>query len=400
MGGGTMSNRLRLSLSVPDGGEAAWEFVGDGYGYDAVMAMFTASDCTEDVIDPDGEHDRLVFATTAQIAADRLACYGFTRARSLRVGTPALTKPVTYPSLHARHHDGEILADRVDAWIGGLIDPEGANSDGERGGALVHELMTGCWDSTDVFPMLDGLALILRALPDDTVVQVDLSATNWAYEREDGGVFLRDYLPIELGSLTAASVLCEGVFDSRVIEFAIRKTHPHLLEHLEVAKFDFNREGSSSALSRLVRGLADVRATGPRGIEEAPRIIAVFDADRAGVLEAQRLRQANVPSNFTVLTLPSTEDLRSYPVLGPNGIEHHDVNGWGAAIETYLAIELGVTAPLVLSYDWGAAGGYQGALLKEGKAAVQRAFDLASTQRDDWPLLASIVRHIVSAPGI
>ena len=247
--------------------------------------------------------------------------------------------------------------------------------------------------------MLNGLAVALHALPDGIVIEADLSQSDWADEREDGKVFMRDYAPIELMSLTPASILCEGVFDARVIEFAIRKTHPHLVEHLEVAKFDFNREGSSSALSRLVRALADVRATGPRGMDEAPRIIAVFDADRAGALEAARLQQAVLPSNFTVLTLPEREDLRSYPVIVPNGIEHHNVNGWGAAIEAYLAVELGISAPLVLSYDRGAAGGYQGVLLQEGKTAVHDAFDRAAAHSRDWPVLASIVQHIVHAAG-
>jgi len=207
-------------------------------------------------------------------------------------------------------------------------------------------------------------------------------------------------VPIELSSLTAASVLCEGVFDSRVIEFAIRTTHPHLVDHLAVAKFDFNREGSSSALTRLVRGLADVRATGPRGFDPGPRVIATFDADRAGVVEALRLAQDGLPPNFTILTLPYRDDLRSYPVVVPNGVEQFDVNGWGAALETYLAVELDVRTPRVLSYERGAGGGYQGVLQQDGKTAVHDAFNVAAAQGRDWPVLSSIVRHIVHASGI
>lgn len=396
-----MSNRLALTLSAPGGRKAVWDFVGDGYGHDAAMAMFTTSDCTDDFLDPEGEDNRLVYATTARAATDRLACYGFGFVSSLSLATAALSEPPTRLRPDARLREGEVLSDLLRAWGESIVDTSGASSSaGERGEALLLELMEGLFDTATVYPMLHGLALALGVLPEDTVVEADLSQTDWAYEREEGDVFLRDYFPIELQSLTPAAVLCEGVFDSRVIEFAIRKTHPHLTEQLEVARFDFNREGSSSALSRLVRGLADVRATGPRGFENAPRIITVFDADRAGAIEAMRLSQLDLPSNFTVLTLPQREDLKSYPVLGPDGLEQHDVNGWGAAIETYLAVELSVSAPLVLSYDRSAAGGYQGALLQDGKGAVQKAFERAATERDNWPVLASIVQHIVHGPGI
>ena len=150
-------------------------------------------------------------------------------------------------------------------------------------------------------------------------------------------------------------------------------------------------------------GATDLPAAAARrcavGLDDAPRIIAVFDADRAGVLEANRLAAADLPSNFTVLTLPERPELKTYPVLTPTGVEPHDVNSWGAAIETYLAIELEVMAPLVLSYDHGAAGGYQGALERDGKAAVQLAFEEAVLVRDQWPMLESVVQHIVHAPS-
>lgn len=392
-----MGSRLTLTISIADAGRATWEFVGSGYGHDAAMAMFTVADCIEDVYDPDGERSRLVYETTARVAVDRLACYGFGFRASMHAAEAGLDEPTNYPGLHPRLESGETLQVLVDAWIAAMIDPSHRSDISERGNEILLKLMDGLFEPGSVFPMLHGLSLALDGLPPSTLVQADLSDSDWVAEREDGEVFLRDFVPLELISLTPASVLCEGVFDSRVIEHAIKKTHPHLTDHLLVARFDFNREGSSSALTRLVRGLADVAATGPRGLDDAPRIIAVFDADRAGVLEANRLAAAGLPSNFTVLTLPERPELRTYPVLTPTGVEPHDVNSWGAAIETYLAIELDVMAPLVLSYDHGAAGGYQGALERDGKAAVQRAFEEAVLVRDQWPILESIVQHIVHA---
>lgn len=395
-----MSSKLVVTLSVPSGGQASWQFVGDGYGYDAVMAMFTAADCTENVHLTEDETDRLAFETTVRIARDRLACYGFGRARSLVVASLGLVEPTDFG--HApRLRQGEDLSNRIDAWALSLSDAVGTPNDAAaRGEELLVQLMRGAFGPSGVFPMLHGLALALGALPGDATIQVDLSASDWVFERSEDEVFMRDFIPLELMTLAAASVLCEGVFDSRVIEFAIARTHPHLVDHLAVAKFDFNREGSSSALARLVRGLADVRATGPRGLDEAPRIVAIFDADRAGALEAARLGRDGLPTNFTVLTLPGRAELESYPVLGPNGIEKHDVNGWGAAIETYLAIELDVEAPLVLAYDRGAVGGYQGTLLNEGKAAVQQAFERSVEQQRSWPVLEFIVQHIVHGHGL
>jgi hypothetical protein len=247
--------------------------------------------------------------------------------------------------------------------------------------------------------MLHGLSLALGALPADTTVQVDLSETDWATEREYGESVLRDFMPIELADLAPASVLCEGKFDSRVVEYAIKTTHPHLVDHVAVAMFDFNREGSAAALTRLTRGLADVAATGPRWPQGAPRIIALFDADRAGAIEAKRLASDGLPPNFTVLTLPERPELREYPVQTPTSIELYDVNGWGAAIEVYLAIDLDVDAPLVLAWDRG-ANGYQGVLPTTSKPVVQDAFSAAAESRSCWPMLESIVCHIVHGSGI
>jgi hypothetical protein len=97
---------------------------------------------------------------------------------------------------------------------------------------------------------------------------------------------------MDLSALEPARVLCEGTFDAKVIQYAIDTTHPHLKTHLKVVDFEFNREGGSAALSRLVRGLAAV------GISPNVQIFAVFDADRVGTNEALLLANDDLPGNF------------------------------------------------------------------------------------------------------
>ncbi|MFN3256889.1 MAG: hypothetical protein ACE37B_14475 [Ilumatobacter sp.] len=110
-----MGSRLTLTISIADAGRATWEFVGSGYGHDAAMAMFTVADCIEDVHDPDGERSRLVYETTARVAVDRLACYGFGFRASMHAAEAGLDEPTNYPGLHPRLESGATLQVLVDA---------------------------------------------------------------------------------------------------------------------------------------------------------------------------------------------------------------------------------------------------------------------------------------------
>ena len=200
---------------------------------------------------------------------------------------------------------------------------------------------------------------------------------------------LTEAFPIGWFDFPPSAVLCEGVFDSRALKRAIQVTHPHLRESLTVPEFGYDREGSSASLAKLVRGLADA------GIRK-PEFIVVFDADRAGVAEAMRLRQANLPNNFKVKTLPQIDLLEKYPVLLPDGIAEMNISEWGAAIEVYLVADLGMTPPpLVLSFQYGSYSGYQGVMQNADKKQIQSAFESTRDEDNKWPTLERIVRHII-----
>lgn len=58
----------------------------------------------------------------------------------------------------------------------------------------------------------------------------------------------------------------------------------------------FHFGGGTGNLASLVKGLA--------GVGIGNRIIAVFDNDTAGELQADEVRKLNLPENFRILTLP------------------------------------------------------------------------------------------------
>ena len=384
-----MGNTVLLTVRGPSGREWSRSFHGDSYGYDAALAVMTANDNVENVCEPDDEIYRLVYETTAKVARDRLACYGLGGASAWSTVDRALhERDESGAATTVRLDADETLAEHAIEWATTLTNDEAKN--GERGWQLLIEAMDGLFKTEELWPMLHGLAVLTAAAPPETVIRIDMSDSDWAWEDHEGALLV-DYWPIELSSLQPAALLCEGVFDARVFTHAIAATHPHLTSHLLIPDFGFDREGGSAALTRLVRGLASV------GVRDS-RIIAVFDADRTGNLEAERLKGVELPPNFTVTTLPHLRALERYPVIGPELTSDTDVNGWGAALETYLAVEMGMTAPLVLSYEHGRAGGYQGVLPKPDKARVQEAFETQRLTSREWPVLQRIVQHLIHEP--
>ena len=382
-----MSNKVCLTVSGPSARQWTFTFSGDNYGHDAALGIMTASDVVERVQDPDNDRYRLVFQITAGEARDRLACYGFTSAKSAHEVERALQSEPRFTGA-SRLQPAERLTDAVRPWTESL---ERGSPGGERAWELLVESMDGYFIEPDLFPMLHGIAVVASAAPPESVITVDLSDSDCAWD-ESGETLLEDFKPIELSEFRPAAILTEGTFDADVLRHAISATHPHLHQHIRVADFGLSREGGSSALGKLVRGLASV------GVDHT-RVIAIFDADRVGTLEATRLREAGLPPNFSIVTLPAIPELGTYPVIGVDGVNASDVNGWGAAVETYLAVELQMVecAPLVLSYDHGRSGGYQGVLPAHTKTAIQHAYEEAIRHDREWPILQRVVQHVLHA---
>jgi HEPN superfamily Toprim-like protein len=124
-------------------------------------------------------------------------------------------------------------------------------------------------------------------------------------------------------------VLTEGRTDTRILSKSLTILYPHLADlysFLDHEAFHFG--GGTGNLASLVKGLA--------GVGIGNRVIAVFDNDTAGAIQADDVRKLRLPENFRILTLPPLKFARRYPTIGPNGALRTDINGCACSIELYL----------------------------------------------------------------
>jgi len=124
-------------------------------------------------------------------------------------------------------------------------------------------------------------------------------------------------------------VLTEGRTDTRILSKSLAILYPHLADLYSFLDYEaFNLGGGTGNLASLVKGLA--------GVGIGNRVIAVFDNDSAGAVQANDVRKLNLPDNFRILTLPHLTFAKRYPTVGPNGTLRTDINGRACGIELYL----------------------------------------------------------------
>jgi hypothetical protein len=124
-------------------------------------------------------------------------------------------------------------------------------------------------------------------------------------------------------------VLTEGRSDTRIISASLGTFYPEYADAYQFIDFEeFRIEGGASIVARMVKVLAGARVQN--------RLIALFDNDAAGVEAYKSLRDVKFPGSVRLMHLPDTALARSYPTLGPGGLQRMDVNGAGAPIELYL----------------------------------------------------------------
>jgi hypothetical protein len=124
-------------------------------------------------------------------------------------------------------------------------------------------------------------------------------------------------------------ILTEGRTDTRILSKSLSVLYPHLADMYSIFDHEaFHFGGGTGNLASLVKGLA--------GVGIGNRVIAVFDNDTAGELQADEVRKLKLPENFCILTLPHLKFAKRYPTLGPNGALRTDINGCACSIELYL----------------------------------------------------------------
>lgn len=183
-------------------------------------------------------------------------------------------------------------------------------------------------------PVAD-LRYLLRALllcaDEDENVFLDLSEIERHYFAE-GDEPVRDALAetIRVGRVCEKIlVLTEGRTDTRILSKSLAVLYPHLADLYSFLDHEaFNFGGGTGNLASLVKGLA--------GVGIGNRVMALFDNDSAGAVQANDVRKLNLPDNFRILTLPDLKFAKRYPTVGPNGTLKTDINGRACGIELYL----------------------------------------------------------------
>lgn len=196
---------------------------------------------------------------------------------------------------------------------------------------------------------LDVMAVLLAVTPPNEEVFYTSHRGEMEFQ------FTGEHDPLEWalrrGRISHSVVLTEGVFDREVLERAVASAYPHLQDYLRFIDRSHVVERSANALVTFVRTLLAA------GVQN-PNFIAVFDNDAEGAQAAARLAESPLPTGYRVCTLPDVAGLRSAPVLLLDQVELRDANGWGAAIEMYLALDLGQPLPTLTLSKMGRT--YQG----------------------------------------
>jgi HEPN/Toprim N-terminal domain 1 len=234
-------------------------------------------------------------------------------------------------------------------------------------------------------PFTDGRCL-LRALVDsrdDTdLVHFDFGSAVWDESVDPNTQFtLQAASTLLEGARTVEKiiVLTEGKADTRILERSFGRLYPHLahmfsfLDHAA-----FKSEGGASVLERLARGFA--------GAGISNRTVVLFDNDTAGFAAVQRLKDAQLPANFRILTLPELEFAKAYPTFGPTGAALANINGSACGIELYcgptaLAGEEGSLSPIQWTGYDRALKRYQGEAMDKGKIQ-ERFFEVLDRSSD------------------
>ncbi|MGD0522402.1 MAG: toprim domain-containing protein [Terracidiphilus sp.] len=227
-------------------------------------------------------------------------------------------------------------------------------------------------DSVSIdIPFSDNLSLFRAAVdvhPDSDLVRFEFGNDLFRFDPDveiQYTVIARSNLLEPAQALQRILILTEGKSDSKLLRSSLQRLFPHL-EHMYsfLDHSSFRAPGGTGDLERLARGFA--------GAGVSNRVIVLFDNDTAGVAAAKRLREAKLPLNFYVLSLPDIEIARSYPTLGPTGMTHTDINGRACGIELYcgksaLTAEDGELCPIQWTGYDRAMERYQGEPLEKEK---------------------------------
>ncbi len=245
----------------------------------------------------------------------------------------------------------------------------------------------------EVVPDESLVVLDISELVNDGIYEFDEEITSVAYHQ-----LTSDY-PINAKII----VLCEGSSDKAILERSIHLWYPDFSDHYSFMDFSVSRaQGGAAAL------VSTLKAFMAAGIEN--RIIALFDNDTAARSARKSLCNIKFPDNIKIISYPEFEFLKSYPTIGPSGIQELDVNGLAGSIELYLGKDCIESENKLSPVQWKGylqeLDAYHGEVLN--KAQIQQNFykkleDCESSPKNianyDWEGIKMIINSIFNCFG-
>ncbi|EGO8312514.1 hypothetical protein E3O82_002508, partial [Enterococcus faecalis] len=196
-------------------------------------------------------------------------------------------------------------------------------------------------------------------------------------------------------------VLAEGVSDIEIIQISMKIRYPEFYNLYGFMDFKSAKlGGSASGLVNIIKSFIAA------GISN--KIIALFDNDTAAYDATKKLKEQQLPKNITILHYPDLEIAKSYPTIGPNGLEHLNINSLACSIEMYLGDDIlrdeeGNLSPIQWTGFNASLNQYQGEIL--GKKKIQEKYsnflvdclNLNGHDDHDWTAMDLLLEKIFDA---
>jgi len=152
-----------------------------------------------------------------------------------------------------------------------------------------------------------------------------------------GWATVREFVPCARRTETFL-IATEGSSDVHILKLAFALLRPGIADFFRF--IDVSESHPFSGTGNLVKF-----AEGLAKIDVQNQVVFVFDNDAEGLDAHQRLSALTLPVNMRRILLPELEEFRSFPALGPQGLQNSDINRRAAGIECYLDLDVGGHPP-------------------------------------------------------
>lgn len=152
----------------------------------------------------------------------------------------------------------------------------------------------------------------------------------------------RDSFGAGVGRNQSILVATEGASDVRILRRALDLLRPDVADFFRFIDADERHHfWGTGNLVKFAEGLLR--------IDIQNNVLFLLDNDAEGLDAFHKLQGIKMPGNMRSMLLPDIEEFRSFPALGPEGLNTCDINGRAAAIECYLDLNLkGYPPPQVI----------------------------------------------------